>query len=138
LFYHTIYLTSKTYYSFKSFSSQSTTFLFNLYSKFCSQTLKDDEKQFTNTMAKLNVNIIYLCLFKHVPLTNVLPKHTLENIFFILLIILLKWNRGYEKSRKFVLTFICRLFKSFIYLKRKRESFAANVKNTLFPPYKLN
>ena len=82
LFYHTIYLTSKTYYSFKSVSLQSTTFIFNLNSKFCSQSLKNDEKQFTNTVAKLNVNIIYLCLFKHVPLTNVLLKHTLENIFY--------------------------------------------------------
>ena len=53
-----------------------------MFSKFCSQTLKDNEKQFTNIVAKLNVNIIYLCLFKHVPLYNVQPKQTLENIYY--------------------------------------------------------
>ena len=46
------------------------------------QALKQNEKQFTNAVAKLNVNIIYLCLNKCIPVINVLPKHTLENLYY--------------------------------------------------------
>jgi hypothetical protein len=57
-------------------------FFFLNYSKFCSQTIKQNEKHFTNAVAKLNVNIIYLSLYQHVPVTNLLPKHTLENLYY--------------------------------------------------------
>jgi hypothetical protein len=48
------------------------------HSKFCTQSLTDD--QFQNAVAKLNTNIVYLSINQHIPVTNLLPKHTLENM----------------------------------------------------------
>ncbi len=52
--------------------------IFYYFSKFCTQSLTDD--QFQNAVAKLNTNIVYLSINQHIPVTNLLPKHTLENL----------------------------------------------------------
>lgn len=52
------------------------------HSKFSSQSLTDD--QFQNAVAKLNTNIVYLSINQHIPVTNLLPKHTLENLHHFL------------------------------------------------------
>lgn len=51
-------------------------------SKFSTQSLSDD--QFQNAVAKLNTNIVYLSINQHIPVTNLLPKHTLENLHHFL------------------------------------------------------
>jgi hypothetical protein len=52
------------------------------HNKFCTQALK--ENQFQNAVAKLNTNIVYLSINQHIPVTNLLPKHTLENLHHFL------------------------------------------------------
>lgn len=48
------------------------------HSKFCTQALK--ENQFQNAVAKLNTNIVFLSIQQNIQVTNLLPKHTLENL----------------------------------------------------------
>ena len=70
---HRYLLASLSFYSrFDKFKT------FLIFSKFCTQSLTDD--QFQNAVAKLNTNIIYLSINQHIPVTNLLPKHTLENL----------------------------------------------------------
>lgn len=47
------------------------------HSKFCTH-LK--ESQFQNAVAKLNTNIVFLSIQQNIQVTNLLPKHTLENL----------------------------------------------------------
>lgn len=52
------------------------------FSKFCTHILKDN--QFQNAVAKLNTNIVFLSIQQNIQVTNLLPKHTLENLFHFL------------------------------------------------------
>ncbi len=52
------------------------------HSKFYAQSLTDN--QFQNAVAKLNTNIVYLSINQHIPVNNILPKHTLENLHHFL------------------------------------------------------
>lgn len=52
------------------------------HSKFCNQALTID--QFQNAIAKLNTNIVYMCIHQHIPISNLLPKQTLENLHHFL------------------------------------------------------
>lgn len=52
------------------------------HNKFCNQSLTID--QFQNAIAKLNTNILFLCIQQHIPISNLLPKQTLENIHHFL------------------------------------------------------
>ena len=56
--------------------------MFSFKSKFYNQPLK--EEAFQNAVAKLNTNIVYLSIHQHIPVTNLLPKHTLENLYYFL------------------------------------------------------
>ncbi len=53
------------------------------HSKFYAQSLTDN--QFQNAVAKLNTNIVYLSVNQHIPVNNLLPKHTLENLHHFLI-----------------------------------------------------
>jgi len=48
------------------------------HSKFCTKAL--NENQFQNAVAKLNTNIVFLSIQQNIQVTNLLPKHTLENL----------------------------------------------------------
>lgn len=52
------------------------------HSKFCTHILKDN--QFQNAVAKLNTNIVFLSIQQNIQVTNLLPKHTLENLYHFL------------------------------------------------------
>ncbi|RNA03909.1 Beclin 1-associated autophagy-related key regulator [Brachionus plicatilis] len=52
------------------------------HSKFCNQSMTID--QFQNAIAKLNTNIVYMCIHQHVPISNLLPKQTLENLYYFM------------------------------------------------------
>ena len=42
------------------------------------------DNQFQNSVAKLNTNIVYLSIHQNIQVTNLLPKHTLENLYHFL------------------------------------------------------
>nr|AWV66631.1 beclin 1-associated autophagy-related key regulator [Brachionus rotundiformis] len=52
------------------------------HSKFSNQSMTID--QFQNAIAKLNTNIVYMCIHQHIPISNLLPKQTLENLHHFL------------------------------------------------------
>ncbi|CAF0800255.1 unnamed protein product [Brachionus calyciflorus] len=52
------------------------------HSRFCSKSLTSD--QFQNAVAKLNTNILFLSIHQHIPVTNLLPQQTLENLYHFL------------------------------------------------------
>jgi len=52
------------------------------YSDFCTMGL--NEKQFLKKVARLNMNVIYLCYNQNVQMKNVQPTHTMENVFQLL------------------------------------------------------
>jgi len=68
------------------------------HNKWSSQSL--NEKQFQNAVAKLNVNIIYLCLHQSIPILNQLPRNTLENLnYFLTYIQKIKYTTSRAKER---------------------------------------
>lgn len=68
------------------------------FSKWSSQSL--NQKPFQNAVAKLNVNIIYLCLHQSIPILNQLPRNTLENLnYFLTYIQKIKYTASRAKER---------------------------------------
>lgn len=53
-----------------------------LYNEFCTMSL--NEQQFRKKVARLNLNIVYLCYTQNLSMKNLQPARTMENIFQLL------------------------------------------------------